>query len=361
MKVLVICENDQTISCLKTFFKAQDGYEVITYKFPLKALDNFGEISPNLVVYSAADFPRHWKIFLQYVNAIHISTIYDTVLIVDKKFDANEKEKSKTLGVWKLLSESKLHKYIASSAAGTVNFVDVITTAVVEDESEQALPVEVQTMDAVDEPETEDTAMDVVEEPEIEEPALDVVDEPEIEEPTMKVVEEAPVKTAASRQIIIEPIEGEDPFEQALREQETLLKAQMAKPEAAPSTQQSAAPAEQKIEDAAQKTEDAESDFSLSDSDIELLKSLAPEKVDPKEVQFLFRHPQTGALITGVVQTVTGNMVVFKPDNPSVIDTFAMGQYVSSASYKNGDSVSLVGAFVMPYDDTIHLTLDGAV
>ena len=481
MKVLIVSENEKTISCLKTFFKAQDGYEVITYRIPLKALDNFGEIAPNLVIYNAVDFPRHWKIFLQYVKSMHDMAIYDSVLIVDKKFDASEKEKSQALGVWKLLSESKLYKYADSAAAETANFTDIITN-IAADETEYDVTPELEEkfevifdeplpeiedvifdepMPAVDEsteavvdepplateendeaifnqpiseleesadaifdepmPELEESAEVIVDDlvpeiaendeeiiyeplPEIENQTEDIIKEPlpeiddaifyeplaavanepapEIKKQTKKIIDQPPAKAEPSATVIFNPVDGENTLEQALREQDILMMSiQMDKPQPPSPTV-----VKSKEYSARESSSDAALDkakapqitagtqppapavdkqengcgFVLSEEDIALLKSLEPEKANPREVQFLFRHPQTGALVTGIVETVTGNMVVFKPDDPLVSTTFSMGQYIDSASYKNGDSVSLVGAYAVPYDDTIHLTLEGS-
>jgi hypothetical protein len=313
------------------------------------------------------DFPRHWKIFLQYVKTIHDSAIYDSVLIVDKKFDANEKEKSQALGVWKLLSESKLHKYVESASAETVNFSDIITNGAAEETEYDLTPPELEeSADAViDEPrsETEENSEAItgepLTEPEIEKNTESVIDKqpPEIKESADEIINEPipeindpPAKTRSPAQIIFEPVDGENTLEQVLREQDMVLMKMQA---GESHTELSAA-----VKSKEYNTRESGGGFTLSDADAALLKSLEPEKVNPQEVQFLFRHPKTGVLVTGIVETVTGNMVVFKPDNLLVITTFSMGQYIDAASYKNGDSVSLVGAYAVPYDDTIHLTLE---
>jgi hypothetical protein len=301
MKVLIVSENDKTISCLKSFFKTQDGYETITYRTPVKAMDNFSEISPNLMVLSAVDFPKHWKIFMQYVSVARAATC-DTVLIVDKKFDAKEKEKASVLGVWKILNESKLHKFVASAAAGTVKFIDVV--------SDEKSPVG---DFSPEKPDGENSAAGSEQE---------------------KEQAAAPQKTNVL----------DEQFEEALREQEMLLErerdALSGSTEPPPESDASAEAREMSAEESAAFAE-----------------SLAPPKADPREVQFMFRHPKSDALVTGLVETATEGTIVFRPDFHETLETLDSGDLVTSATYKNGESITLVNAYAMPWDDTIHFTL----
>ena len=40
------------------------GFVFIHYTNPIKAMDNLDEVAPDIVLFSAADYPRHWKPFL---------------------------------------------------------------------------------------------------------------------------------------------------------------------------------------------------------------------------------------------------------------------------------------------------------
>jgi hypothetical protein len=64
MIFLYIGEDDTARSYLD-YHLAMLGYKIIQYKNPLKAIDNVEELLPDVVLFSATDFPRHWKPFLQ--------------------------------------------------------------------------------------------------------------------------------------------------------------------------------------------------------------------------------------------------------------------------------------------------------
>jgi hypothetical protein len=255
-------------------------------------MDNFGEISPNLVVLSAVDFPKHWKVFVQYVSFVYATTC-DIVLIVDKKFDAGEKEKAHALGVWKTLSESKLHKFAAAAAAGMVNFVDVVNSG--------------------------DNASD------------EAVMEPPKETPSVSV----------------DAARLDAQFEEALQEQESLLDIER---DARP-------PADDNPEDSVQAETAPESGGMTEEEIAALAAALEPPKTDFSETRFLFRHPKTGAPVTGTVESVTISSIIFKPDSQAVVGTFENGELIKSASLKNSGTISTVDAYVMPWDDTLHFTL----
>jgi hypothetical protein len=348
MKVLIVSENDKTISGLKSFLKTRDGYEIITYRTPIKAMDNFGEIAPSLIVLSAVDFPKHWKIFMQYVNIVHLP-ICDTVLIVDKKFDEAEKEKASVLGVWKTLSESKLHQFVAETSPGTMKFTDILneeTDTIPAPEPE--IPLD---------PMMEDPMPDAAPEPEI---PLD----PMISESGQMPEEEPAVDTSEATRL-------DEQFEEAFQEQEMLLErerdslltsiAPTVEPYASHPVDESYAPAEPDFTEPDIPTDPPEEDFAepemTADEMAKLAESLAPPKADPREVQFLFRHPVTAALVTGIVETAADASIVFRPDLPEVPGSFDSGDLITSATYKNGESVALVDAYVMPWDDTLHFTL----
>jgi hypothetical protein len=255
-------------------------------------MDNFGEISPNLVVLSAVDFPKHWKVFVQYVSFVYATTC-DIVLIVDKKFDAGEKEKAHALGVWKTLSESKLHKFVGAAAAGMMNFIDVVNDG--------------------------DNASD-------------------------EAVTEPPKKTPPAS---VDTARLDAQFEEALEEQERLLDIER---DALP-------PADGTPEDSVQAETAPKSGGMTEEEMSALAAALEPPNTDFSETRFLFRHPKTGAPVPGTVESVTISSIIFKPDSQAVIGTFQNGDLVKSASLKNSGTVSTVDAYVMPWDDTLHFTL----
>ena len=65
MKVLIISENKEKTDALINAVKISEN-EIIHYKWFMKALDNIEEVSPEIIIINAEDFPRHWKVLCQY-------------------------------------------------------------------------------------------------------------------------------------------------------------------------------------------------------------------------------------------------------------------------------------------------------
>ena len=68
MKALLIADDDDVIKKIQTAL-SDDGFDVITYRWLLKALDNIEEISPEAIIVSASSYPRHWKILAQFAKS----------------------------------------------------------------------------------------------------------------------------------------------------------------------------------------------------------------------------------------------------------------------------------------------------
>lgn len=61
MKILLVTANNDALP----YLKSQPGLEAclfVQYSHPLKALDNMAAIDPDIIVWNADDYPRHWKI-----------------------------------------------------------------------------------------------------------------------------------------------------------------------------------------------------------------------------------------------------------------------------------------------------------
>ena len=67
MKLLLVLSSDETYNHISHFVKPL-GFELIRYNHILKAMDNIDEIEPAAIIISARDFPRHWKIMVQFVR-----------------------------------------------------------------------------------------------------------------------------------------------------------------------------------------------------------------------------------------------------------------------------------------------------
>ncbi len=125
MKALLIAENEKVIDGI-TNILANEGYDVIVYRWLLKALDNIEEISPHLIVISAKDYPRHWKTLVQYTASIFKKQMPEIILYANMDFSGDEKNKAKALhirGVFYSTSEEGLEgfKKILESRRDSVN------------------------------------------------------------------------------------------------------------------------------------------------------------------------------------------------------------------------------------------------
>lgn len=98
MKALIIADDANAIERFSAVLKAS-GYEVIIYRWLVKALDNIEEISPHLILISAKEYPRHWKILSSFVESGIGGIIPQIILYTDKNFPSEEKEKAQKLGI----------------------------------------------------------------------------------------------------------------------------------------------------------------------------------------------------------------------------------------------------------------------
>ncbi|TVQ41043.1 MAG: PilZ domain-containing protein [Spirochaetaceae bacterium] len=98
MKVLLVSERQDLRGQLDHHFNPL-GLEVIQYWNPIKAMDNIDEIDPDVVLFSARDFPRHWKPFLTFLRNHRTRDATVFVLLRPPDFAFEEASKAQHLGV----------------------------------------------------------------------------------------------------------------------------------------------------------------------------------------------------------------------------------------------------------------------
>ncbi|TVQ24772.1 MAG: PilZ domain-containing protein [Spirochaetaceae bacterium] len=105
MKALLVTERQSLKETVDHHIGPQ-GVAVIHYENPLKAMDNIVEIDPEIVLFSARDYPRHWKPFLIFLrnHRERRSTIF--ILLTPPKFDSDEAAKAQHLGVNGIVEDS---------------------------------------------------------------------------------------------------------------------------------------------------------------------------------------------------------------------------------------------------------------
>jgi hypothetical protein len=107
MKLLVVA-NDQNIKESLLDFTDIHGGSIIHYKHPLKCMDNYEEIEPDVVLFNSPDYPRHWKLAAQALREKWNRKRALFILITDKNFPAEEADKAAYLGVNALVTTEEL-------------------------------------------------------------------------------------------------------------------------------------------------------------------------------------------------------------------------------------------------------------
>lgn len=98
MKALLVMESSK-LSDLCAYYLRPLGFEIIRYRDPLKAMDNLDEVNPDAIVMSAAEFPRHWKPFVQLLRASRGKDDAVFILLKGDRFALEEASKAVFLGV----------------------------------------------------------------------------------------------------------------------------------------------------------------------------------------------------------------------------------------------------------------------
>ena len=98
MKALLIADDELAITNISLVLETA-GYDVIVYKWLLKALDNIEEIAPHLIVVSTKDYPRHWKTLTQFAATAFSGYRPEVVLYTDGSLDEDELRKAEALKV----------------------------------------------------------------------------------------------------------------------------------------------------------------------------------------------------------------------------------------------------------------------
>ncbi|RKX75514.1 MAG: hypothetical protein DRP60_08695 [Spirochaetes bacterium] len=103
--IILILADDKSLKTRFSSYFGKLGYSVIQYTHPLKTMDNMDEISPDVFVCSAVDFPRHWKLLVKQIRDTRDREEAAVILCVDKDFESEEADKAAFLGVNMLYPE----------------------------------------------------------------------------------------------------------------------------------------------------------------------------------------------------------------------------------------------------------------
>ncbi|MCR4579682.1 MAG: hypothetical protein K5681_04965 [Treponema sp.] len=124
MKTLLISNDDKVIDFFSSFL-AERGYDLIIYRWLMKAMDNLEEIKAQIVIINADEYPRHWKTMASFLQSGLGGNEVSLYLYSPLAFSADEAEKSKLLGVKKIftkLNEAELIDDFASLKKTKLSF-----------------------------------------------------------------------------------------------------------------------------------------------------------------------------------------------------------------------------------------------
>ncbi len=105
MKILTVVDNDSVRETLVEHLHPL-GFEFIHYTNPLKAMDNIVEIAADVVIFSAQDFPRHWKPFMVMQAAAFPENRGLFILLKGENFTFDEASKASHMEVSGLFHEN---------------------------------------------------------------------------------------------------------------------------------------------------------------------------------------------------------------------------------------------------------------
>jgi hypothetical protein len=105
MKLLLVLGSDETGNLISSYVEPL-GFNLIRYRHVIKAMDNVDEIDPTGIIISARDFPRHWKVLVQYVRSERPKEICPIILLKGDNFPLEETSKAFFLGVSGVVSEA---------------------------------------------------------------------------------------------------------------------------------------------------------------------------------------------------------------------------------------------------------------
>ena len=98
MKALLISDRKEIIDFVTPLLK-KNGFDMIHYRWIIKALDNIEEIQPDIIVLSAMEYPRHWKTLAGFVQSGIGGNDVKVYLYDTEPLSADEEKKAYDLGI----------------------------------------------------------------------------------------------------------------------------------------------------------------------------------------------------------------------------------------------------------------------
>ena len=384
MKALLVADDEKAITNISEVLKTA-GYDVIVYKWLLKAMDNIEEIAPHLIVISTKDYPRHWKTLAQYSSTLAADYTPEIILYAEEPLPEEEEKKAEALHVRGIFDSceveglDKLRKILAKKE-------DIFSGLLTEPEQG-----EVTLKDLL--PELSDLSKDIdslkedLKKPfNIDEAIAQAKKAQEEECKAEETGEENGTKTELEDNAENENTEmnglgteshkitGESDFnknteERELSSENTDFEEIESEPEESGETetlepQNTQDSSESDINDIIKEnSEKEENDMNENDIEAKLAAIMSANKSEAKEKEaeagigkiscsFAFTNPITLAMVTGTARNYNGLTLEFTPDIPSFIMNLTAGTLIDCASLKINGEISDVKCEVMSNDSS---------
>ena len=389
MKALLIADNKTAIDNVSQILESA-GYDVIIYKWLIKALDNIEEICPHLIIVNAKDYPRHWKTLTQFASTSFGSYKPAVIVYAEGGLDEEEAQKAKALGVRGVFESvdvkglSALRSILAGKDdiySGKLNekqeneeevisvdsLLNTESTAVEEEVvSEEESLTEENTVISEDVELTEDEAeiseeQDLtVDETEISEEQNSTENEAEISEEQDLTEEETEISEepdlTEEESVVSEDVELTE--NEAVVEDEAVVSEEEAltEDEAEISDESALTENESLLSEEPVLTETENQDSLSSEDDFSVFEEAAHEA--PKYCSFAFTNPVSGVLITGYATNFDGKSFEFNADIDDFVKNLDSGVQIPWGSIKIDQEFASVCATVKSNQDILVLELN---
>ena len=144
MKALVISDRPEIIDYVCPHLK-EKGFDLIHYRWIIKALDNIEEIQPDLIVLSAGEYPRHWKTLAGFVQSGIGGNDVKVYLYETTPLSQDDAKKAEGLGVLSFIDEFEKVEEVQPVVPKTADVVEAdIIDDVIDDVIDEKLYISVE-------------------------------------------------------------------------------------------------------------------------------------------------------------------------------------------------------------------------
>ena len=369
MKALLIADNKTAIDNVSQILESA-GYDVIIYKWLIKALDNIEEICPHLIIVNAKDYPRHWKTLTQFASTSFGSYKPAVIVYAEGGLDEEEAQKAKALGV-RGVFESVDVKGLSALRSILAGKDDIYSGKLNEKQENEEKVISVDSLlnneltaveeEVVSEEEslTEDEA-EISEEPALAEEESFTEDESVVNEDVELTENEALTEDEAEISEEQDSTENESvgSEEPVLTEEESVVSEEEAltEDEAEISEEPDLTENESLLSEEPVLTETENQDSLSSEDDFSVFEEAAHEA--PKYCSFAFTNPVSGVLVTGYATNFDGKSFEFNADIDDFVKNLDSGVQIPWGSIKIDQEFASVCATVKSNQDILILELN---